>query len=299
MIWFGAFSINCTLAERRTMEWIEVASDITVRQGDLLVSKFDKDRLPTELHLVITADCDISKGKFGSHIAALTIIPLEKYIEHIWAEKKLATKVRNSQKQTIEVIRKHHSTLISKKSNMTDDAAIGWLQTATISEIIDELRIPAQDQKKFSKILQKWLDTFAEFTGDPLRSPLIKLANINARIDGTEAFKELRKLVEQVQNEVLPEDIFIVSEIPGLSMAGAVILLRELIGIPYTAIKYRLSDVCTSSEYLRAGRLTPQIKYAVSQAFGNLYSKIGLSPEYEEKKKTTIAKVTTESWASQ
>ena len=73
-------------------------------------------------------------------------------------------------------------------------------------------------------------------------------------------------------------------------------MLRELVGVNVKSIKYRLSEITNDRDVIRTHRLIPQIKYAISQSFGSLYSRIGLSKEYENQKKTTIQNLTNHKW---
>ena len=56
-------------------------------------------------------------------------------------------------------------------------------------------------------------------------------------------------------------------------------MLREIVGVSNDAVCFRATDATTTDSFLRVCRLQPTYKYAVSQAFGILYSRIGLPDE--------------------
>ena len=75
-----------------------------------------------------------------------------------------------------------------------------------------------------------------------------------------------------------------------------VVMLRDVVGISYEMVFYRAADADTADKFLRIGRLEPTFKYAVSQAFGALYSKIGLPAEYERRCRDVVACVDSFNW---
>ena len=63
------FGHKLFMQKENDSEWSIPDPSIDVRQGDLLVSRSIQTGKIEELCLVITADCDISKGKFGRQLA--------------------------------------------------------------------------------------------------------------------------------------------------------------------------------------------------------------------------------------
>ncbi len=71
------------------VEWFIPDPTSPVRQGDVLINRLPGADRIEETCIVITADCDISKGKFGRHLACLRVVRLHDYIKTNWASKKL------------------------------------------------------------------------------------------------------------------------------------------------------------------------------------------------------------------
>ncbi len=81
------------------MEWFLPEPDVPVRQGDVLVSRDPQTGSLDEVCLVITADCDISKGKFGRQLACLRVLTVKDYVAHIWAKRKLDKLIKEEAKK--------------------------------------------------------------------------------------------------------------------------------------------------------------------------------------------------------
>lgn len=276
------------------MEWEQISPEIDVRQGDLLIERDASTGGIKSALLVMTADCDISKGKFGSHLAALRITPLTDYVTSNWAESKLNKKIFDQSSQLHQAIKKHHGLLVKGPSGLTPDALVGWIKQESAVEICAALELGEKDTKKISKSISNFSAAILH-TRDG-ETPLERLARINSVYNDSDIGVELNKLVGQAQNEEFPDDIFILSGIPDVSAQGGAVMLRELVGVPLDTIKYRLSEVTAESNMLRTYRLIPHIKYAISQSFGSLYSRIGLSREYEAHKKATIQNLVNHKW---
>lgn len=278
------------------MEWFTPDATLDVRQGDLLISKDPRTGGVDELTIVITADCDISKGKFGSHLAGLKVIFFDEYIKSIWSLRKLDKLVRDEKSNVHKKICKHHAELLGSPSALTDEGVITWLMRDKPEKIAEALKIPQAQMVKFLIYVTNYANAFKSLleTSD---STLSKYVNFVSALNARESSVVLSSVVTQAQNETLPDDIFFLPCVADVAEKGAVVLLREVVAVPYSAIRYRLSEVDRREQFLRSSRLKPEIKYALSQAFGNLYSKIGLSADYESRRKTAIAQVSSFQWS--
>jgi hypothetical protein len=88
----------------------------------------------------------------------------------------------------------------------------------------------------------------------------------------------------------LPEDTFLLNTLGEEFPTPHVILLRNLVFLGLNEAT-RSAEVAREQDvHLRYGRLSPTFKYAVSQQFGLLYSRIGLPAEYDAAKKTIAPK---------
>ncbi len=277
------------------MEWLTPDPETPVRQGDILISRDHRTGLVESMFLVITADCDISKGKFGSQMAALRIMSHNQYLLDIWGEKKLSKAIKDERSKLHAQISKWHSKLIGQDSALTEEAALSWLIREGAERIVGDLKVPDKDRKKVIKSLSNSCGAFRLLENQNL-SDLEKYVLFRALSEEKSAEEIHRNTVGSAQKEVLPDDTFFLPELPGNLGQGAVVMLREIIGILPDNIYLKTSEATSPQSFLRIARLKPEIKYAVSQAFGSLYSRIGMSSEYEARRNAAIQGVTGKEW---
>lgn len=278
------------------MEWLIPDSETPVRQGDMLISRNHRSGVIDSIFLVITADCDISKEKFGSQIAALRIISHDQYLLEVWGEKKLAKAIKDEQSKLHAQIKKWHSKLNGRDSAITEIAALDWLMRVGSSEIVKKLSIPSSDSNKVLKSLGNTHNAFKIIESKRHLSDLEKFVQFRAASEGKPSSEVFQTTLDSAQKEALPDDTFFLPELPERLGQGAIVMLREIIGIDPQSIRLKAPEATSTGNFLRIARLKPEIKYAVSQAFGSLYSKIGMSPEYEARRKTAIQGLTGKGW---
>lgn len=278
------------------MEWFIPDPTTPVRQGDILICRDPKTGVVEHTHVVITADCDISKEKYGRHLAVLRIISHEQYVVDVWGEKKLAKLQKDERDKLRGQIAKWHSNAIGLESTLTEQAAMSWLLREDPEQLCNDLAVPVREQKKFKKSMVQFKEAFLRLASDEKLPPLKRYVNFLAILRGEKFADVLSKTLAQAQSEPLPDDIFFLPELPEGDSKGAVVLLREILGIPVELICYRAHEAESKNNFLRIARLKPDLKYAISQAFGSLYSRIGLSSEYESRCKAALAKTNNYGW---
>lgn len=279
-------------------EWFVPDSSVEVRQGDLLVSRSLQTGKVDELCLVITADCDISKGKFGRQLACLRVLPIDRYVRTIWAAKKLEKMQVNERIKLRGQVAKWHTQSLGTESSITADAAADWVKREEPEAICDGLQIPEKERKKFTASVKAFRSAIIALEAHASRDKLTQFVAYRGAVLGRDVAQSWQEVLLDAQKEsdALPEDAFLLTSLPQVSEDGAVVLLREIVGIPYEAVCYRVTDAVAETSMLRVGRLHPTFKYAVSQAFGALYSKIGLPPTYEKRCKDVTLNLTSIKW---
>lgn len=277
-------------------EWFIPESSQEVRQGDLLVARSRQPGLVDEFYLVITADCDISKGKFGRQLACLRVLQIDQYIRTIWATKKLEKLQRSELIKLRSQVAKWHSQAQGSPSLITEDAVATWVKREEPEAICKELQVPEKEQKKLTAALTTFKDAIGTLETHADRDKLTQLAAYKGSVLGKDIESSKKEVLQEAQNESLPEDVFLLTSLSQVSDDGAVVLLREVVGIQHELVCYRITDAVAETSLLRVGRLYPTFKYAVSQAFGALYSKIGLPPAYEDRCKKVSSKLANITW---
>lgn len=264
-----------------TSVWIIPGPELPIRQGDLLIKKSLKLGKAESICLVITADCDIHKNKFGNCLACLRVITLEEYITQHWAERKLEKATEKEVKKTLELVNKWNRRC-EGRSELTEDALCRWISRAQPEEICSELQIPDGDLTKVLKCLKPFISAMNILNDNNLDS-LRKLASFKSALNNTPIEKLWVTVLEQAKQDTFPDDIVFFPDLPQIETGPVVVLLREVLAVDHKFICYRAPDVTASEPFLRIGRLSPVYKYQLSQRFGSLYSKIGLPNEFEVK----------------
>lgn len=276
------------------MEWFLPEPSVDVRQGDLLLSRDPQTGAVEEICVVITADCDISKGKFGRQLACLRIIRHSDYLRHVWAARKLDKAVKDERRKLRSQLAKWHAAQLGNDSTLSEEAALMWIRRSEPEAICEALGVLADDKRKLTAALKAFSSAFGEL--DKNADSMAMYSAFRAAISGTELLDARRQALQQATQESLPEDIFLLPALPLAQETPCVVMLREVVGIPYDAVCYRTVDADTADKFLRIGRLEPTFKYAVSQAFGALYSKIGLPADYERRCKDVATSVSNYDW---
>lgn len=277
-----------TTATAQDVEWFVPDASVAVRQGDVLICRDPKSGRVDEMCLVITADCDISKGKFGRQLACLRIIRLDEYIGTTWAARKLNKALTDETDKVRGQVAKWHTRLLGVDSTLTAEAVTAWVRREDPVSMRKTLQIPDSDSQKFIAAVTSFRNALNSIESSEPRSGLAQLVAFRAASRAQEVQNCHREALQQAQRESLPEDVFLLPSLPQLGANAAVVLLRELIGIAHEAVCYRATDAQSSEVFLRVGRLHATFKYAISQAFGALYSRIGLPTDYEERCKGAI-----------
>lgn len=277
-------------------EWLIPDPAIPIRQGDLLICRDPHVGRVEEICLVITADCDISKGKFGRQLACLRVISFHEYLRTVWAERKLRKLEKDEAEKLRCQIAKWHSKSIGTDSHLSAAAALAWLRRDDPEKICADLSIPEQDRKKVRNALSLFRAALLALDDNAMTGGLQQYAAFRATSLGRDVLACRQEILQQAQKEALPEDVFLLPNLPQIETGPAVVLLREVVSVQHEAVCYRSVDASTNEMFLRVGRLEPTFKYAVSQAFGTLYSRIGLPAEYEQRCKAAIEEINQFEW---
>lgn len=266
------------------VEWVAVPEEVGIRQGDLLIRRHPRTLSIEDRLLAITADCDFAKTKSGGALAALRVIPLAEYVHVHWTRKFSAKLV----KEQGELINSFNGVLINdcgRVQSLSSEAILSWIGRKSGAQICHELGLI--NGKKLLLIISK-LSALQEFQQN-LGSPdcFEKLCAYFELRDNKDKAIAREVVMSKVRNELasLPEDVFLLSSLGPDIKEPHIVLLRNIVFVALdqattSAEKSRAEDL-----YLRFCRLAPTFKYAISQQFGLLYSRIGLPNAYDDHKK--------------
>lgn len=277
-------------------EWAIPTAEIPARQGDLLISRDPVKGQIEAILLIITADCDISKSKFGSHLACLQVVSYQQYIRTIWAARKLPRQIATALEKIQAQMNKWNSLRVGGQSALSADVIQEWVRRSKPEAIAQDLQVSEAEIPKFTKNLQTFRDALNALETTSASGQLAQYVSFRSVITGVPPAECLRQGIQQAIGEPLPEDAFFLPSLPQLDIRPAVVLLRELVAVPATRICFRTLDATSTEMFLRVGRLQPTFKYAISQAFGTLYSRIGLPKPFEDRCKAALEQTINLNW---
>lgn len=269
-------------------DWLFPDAAVAVRQGDILLRRDPSSGVVLDSCLVITADCDISKSKFGNRLACLRIELLSDYVRSDWARGKFNKVLATDSERVRSQLAKWHTLKLGRNSNLTLKAVEEWIRRDLTESICDSLEVPTDERKKLTISIDTYRAALVASQACANADFLSRLVTFKAASSRTSIDVCLKETLAQAQKESLPEDVFLLPSIPHMEKEAALVKLRELIAVDFDLIKYRATEADSSEHYLRTGRLQTTLKYSISQKFGALYSKIGLPAEFEDRHRKAI-----------
>lgn len=246
-----------------------------IRQGDII---FRKTRTEQTYGLVITADCDIAKGKHGNHYTWIKVIPTAEYLEKNWAPTEIK-KIQSKQSKTaLEYVNKK---LREQDLNaLSEETMISWLTETGVNQFITKLGIQECPPEILNIItgLYKISEPSETSSIDKIRTAAaffkLKIENI-----ALNAQQNLKK-----GDDGFP-DFFCLPGLCGELENGCVALLRHIYSTQdetiYTCEANAKIDGNPNSFY-RMCRLNDRVKYSIVQKTTFLFSRIGMTTEFEE-----------------
>ena len=279
-------------------EWTNPAPDpdTPVKQGDLLMRRDPSTGEVLQVCLVITADCDITQKKFGNQLAALLVISLREYICTSWAERRLALHLVKATKNVCDMLNRWNSARMGgAQSLLNPETVADWVRRDDGKTIAESLEVPSADQKKLIACVDTYRSAVLSMDATTTCA-LDKLVALKSSLENKRPESYLQELLGSVNRKELPADIFLLPVLPQLDQGPAVVLHRELVGVPLEKVCFRAVDASSKEHFLRIGRLDPTFKYAVSQSFGMLYSRIGLPSDHEQRCDSAIQSLIDTDW---
>lgn len=277
------------------MEFCIPSPEESLEQGDILLSRDLKTGQVRDLVLLVTADCDIAQNKFGTHLACLRIIGLQEYIKTIWAEKKLRRAVEKESVTAQSILNKWNKRRSEESEPLSVEAVLQWLKASEPGSICKDLEIPEIERTKVEKLLSTYRKAFLA-ADDTANDHFCRLVSFKALLANKLSEDVIPSVLKDAQPESLPDDVFVLPGLPQLNVGPSVILLRELLAIKAESVRLRASEAISPDMWLRIGRLEPTFKYAISQAFGTLYSRIGLPELYESRRQKAFETLPDLNW---
>lgn len=242
----------------------QLESDSTLSQGDVIVWDEAQD-FQSKAAVVVTADCDLAKGKHWGRITVVPLVPVENYLEEVYLPKQLA------------LLEEDLATLFAKEVHQVLDATAdppsGDALESLVSLDVLPLVLGNSDRAKQAHALLRHARgltksmTSAQALDEALRlrSPGVKA--LSASRIGTFLEKP-------------PGDCMVLPQIPGLDPGLHIAFLRAMREVRDRDIATKTSEVAPNHAR-RIGRLVPVLRYRLTQMLAQVFSDIGLPDDYE------------------
>jgi hypothetical protein len=218
----------------------------------------------------------------------LRIISLQEYLRHYWAQRKLRRLIEAEANKVHELINSWHFKKRAEANPISLETVFSWIRDCSSDVICRDLAIPAEQAKKMSECLNRFRAILEALDKSATADPFSTLVAARTVATGKTDAACRDDAIKQAKNEPLPDDVFLLPSLPQLDIGPTVVLLRDIVAIPVAMVRYTTADARTGDHFLRIGTLQPTFKYAMSQAFGNLYARIGLPEEYEKRCKLVM-----------
>ena len=136
--------------ERSSQEWIPRDTSEPIRQGDIFAWTAAGQRAsPWRLFgVVITADCDLTHGKYGDVLSYCPIIPVLDFISLQWVPETRG-KLLSAQVSKVHALVDRQKNLYSPSYDapIAPELIIPWLQRRGANGLADDLGLPAGDHR--------------------------------------------------------------------------------------------------------------------------------------------------------
>ncbi len=272
---------------------VEISIDTPWRQGDIFVSGDLSSIETSSIGMILTADCDIAQSKFGGALAYLPILPLGRYVTSEWALDKLASARASKLEEMQGYVNRRRKELDSAATPMTQEGIQRWFLRSAADEIGKILGIDdPKDLRKFSENHHALVVLLAPESPHSFNSPFDRLCAVREKVNK----KNIKGVVDEVTRDLqseMPMDLFFLPDLPRFdSVKGFLVSLRHVHAIESENLTSSLEAFReNSSRSIRVGRLIDRYKYAITQQFAQLYSRIAKVPGYERRQKEIVLEV--------
>ena len=270
-------------------------ADIPIRQGDIFL--WEKDATPGDVRwpqmgVILTADCDIANNKFGGFLTCVPVLSLHNYINDVLIINKLEKQYEKHIESVVSLVHKFHIQKNPGAKRLTRNSLEQWLSRKGSSQISDELCIGEGKQRvafeKACEIACSCLVALQSSAPLEVVQSLVELHKYKSNSNTKESNKQIRTQIGYDAKRPA-QDIFFISAIPDVEELGFMVMLRHIrpvsIGSLTTSVQDKQVD---SRKALRIARLHDVYKYAMTQQFAMLFSRIGLSAAYEDSRELVV-----------
>ncbi len=266
---------------------VNVTRSEEVLQGDIFKITNSDNELFSKGEVfvfIVTADCDIANNKMGNYYSVLPIISAEFYLENYWVKEFF--KKENEKILTELVSRLNKSEYIKNQSYdpLTSQSLQKWLGEESLGRVVETLNLK-ESFKGVDGVGERLL-LIKNSVGIDCYVNYRKLSGVNDR----NIIKDMMSALKNCR-----EEFYFLPQVSSKGSLGSVIKLREIRPVHKSKLfldetSERLSP-STINNIVRICRLPDNLRYSISQTFALLFSRIGLSTEFEKNKNESISMI--------
>lgn len=246
----------------------QLESNSTLSQGDVIVWAETQD-FQSKAAVVVTADCDLAKGKHWGRITVVPLVPIGNYLEEVYLPKELA--LLDEELATL-FAKAVHQALDVEADPPSDDA----LESLVSLDALPPALGPSDRAKQAHALLRHARGLTKSMTSAEALDHALRLHN--------PAVKALSASRIRTFLGSPPGDCMILPQLPGLAPGLHVAFLRAMREVRDRDIATKTSEVAPNRAK-RIGRLVPVLRYRLTQMLAQVFSDIGLPGDYEAKLK--------------
>lgn len=251
----------------------QLESDSTLSQGDVIVWEEPQD-FQSKAAVVVTADCDLARGKHWGRITVVPLVQIEHYLEDVYLPKQLAL----TEERLVVVFTKAVQQAVN---GGTEPPSKDALESLVSLEVLPS-PLDASNQAKHAHTLLRHARglTKSMTYADALDQALCLCS------PGVKALSHAK--IGTFLNSP-PGDCMVMPQLPGLSPGLHVAFLRAMREVRDADIATKTSEVAPNRAR-RIGRLVPVLRYRLTQMLAQVFSDIGLPDSYEARLRDETAK---------
>jgi hypothetical protein len=256
-----------------------VDDDADIRQGDVIRRFCENSSGRETWGFIITADCDIAQKKTGDKFTWLEIIKSEDYLESHWVAEQLRRVVARQSTIAAECLNGLMKCSGLDLAPITPSSLCSWLADSTAEDILKNVNTPQKtpDPKMVERV--QALRIALGYEGSSSQIARLRQAwTLLGRDEKTQqaAIREAFDLERGFPDHLL------VPEIPNTNGYGFVILLRSISSVHSSDLFKTEVDAKINDRPDAFGRFSDSLRFSVAQKLAFLFSRIGMSSEFEE-----------------
>jgi len=236
-----------------------------------------------EWGVIVTADCDIVQEKMGEFFTYLVIRTARDYVEQVWAGEEIAKIRERYGRIAVEQIHLADQLRDPDATPLSFTELFDWVRTDNADAILHAVAIT---QVATRQRVGTSIEVFA-LTDERVGEYSTSLERLKAcwKREGKKE-PEHRGIVQNaLRQRQMRSDYMLTPTLPSETEVGFVVMLRDIRAVRSSdlftnRLDLRIGNGSPAAMY-RIGRFSDFIRYAIAQRMANLFSRIGMTEQFE------------------